>query len=95
MARRGQMNGRTGWYFRVLESGMIAANDTGRLEVRPHPAWTIERVSHLLYHDCLNKAALTEFAALPGLPESWRNLAVSRLSTGQVESWSRRIETPA
>ncbi|MCF3595756.1 MOSC domain-containing protein [Rhodobacteraceae bacterium LMO-12] len=94
MARWVQMNGRTGWYFRVLESGMIAANDTGRLEVRPHPAWTIKRVSHLLYHDCLNTAALTEFAALTGLPESWRNLAEARLSTGQVESWSRRIETP-
>lgn len=94
MARQVQETGRTGWYFRVLEAGIITAGDTGKLVSRPHPAWTIERVSQLLYHDCLNAAALQEFASLPGLPESWRNLAEARLSTGKVESWSRRIETP-
>lgn len=94
MARLVQANGRTGWYFRVLEAGVITAGDTGKLEARPHPAWTIERVSQLLYHDCLDTAALTEFAALPLLPESWRKLAEGRLSTGEVESWTRRIETP-
>lgn len=94
MAKLVQMTGRTGWYFRVLQAGAITAGDTGQLVTRPHPAWTIERVSRLLYHDCLNTAALKEFAALPRLPDSWRNLAETRLSTGQVESWSRRIETP-
>ena len=94
MAARVQMNGRTGWYFRVLESGLIAGGDTARLCARPHAEWTIARVSDLLYHDCLNLAALRAFAALPGLPESWRNLAEARLSTGTVEDWSRRIETP-
>lgn len=94
MARRVQTVGRTGWYFRVLEEGTIAAGDTGRLDARPNPDWTINRVSHLLYHDCLNITALTEFAALPDLPESWRLLAKARIATGKVEDWSRRIETP-
>ncbi|MBI6630798.1 MOSC domain-containing protein [Pontibaca salina] len=94
MAKLVQATGRTGWYFRVLQPGEIAADDTGQLVSRPHPAWTITRVAHLLYHDCLNTAALQEFSALPCLPESWRKLARTRLSTGHVENWSRRIETP-
>lgn len=94
MARLVQANGRTGWYFRVLEPGTIAAGDIARLDSRPHPGWTIERTSRLLYHDCLNTAALAEFAALPGLPESWRKLAETRLATGQIEDWTRRIDTP-
>lgn len=94
MARQVQACGRTGWYFRVLDGGAIAAGTCARLEARPHPDWTIERVSHLLYHDPLNRAALSEFAALPGLPESWRNLAETRLSKGRVENWSRRTDTP-
>ncbi|WP_323008051.1 MOSC domain-containing protein [Pseudorhodobacter sp.] len=95
MAARVQGTGRTGWYFRVLQAGMIAAGDTATLKLRPHPDWTITRVSDLLYQDCLNTEALAAFAALPGLTESWRMLAQTRLSTGTVESWSRRIETPA
>lgn len=94
MARRVQDSGRTGWYFRVIEPGVIAAGDRGRRTARPHPAWTLARVSHLLYHDRMNKPALAELAALPGLPESWRRLAEARLASGRTEDWSRRIETP-
>jgi MOSC domain-containing protein YiiM len=94
MARLVQTTGRTGWYFRVIEAGEIAPGDVASLEARPHADWSLERVSHLLYHDRLNRAALREFAALPQLPDSWRRLAVARLARGETESWSRRIETP-
>ncbi|HLW27408.1 MAG TPA: MOSC domain-containing protein [Kiloniellales bacterium] len=95
MARLVQQSGRSGWYFRVLRAGVLQAGDVGHLEARPNPRWTIQRTTTLLYRDCLNQAALAEFAALPGLPESWRQLAEKRLSSGQTEDWSRRIETPA
>ena len=94
MARRVQETGRSGWYLRVIEPGIIVAGNRGALVGRPHPGWTLSRVSHLLYHDRMNRSALQELAALPGLPESWRRLVDARLASGQIESWSRRIETP-
>lgn len=94
MAQRVQDTGRSGWYFRVLEAGTLAAGDTARLLARPNPGWTLARVSHLLYHDRLNRAALAELAVLPGLPESWKRLTEARLHTGRVEDWAPRVETP-
>lgn len=94
MARRVQDSGRTGWYFRVIESGVIAAGDRGALILRTHHDWTLARVSHLLYHDRMNRRALAELAALPGLPESWKRIAEARIASGRTEDWSRRIETP-
>ncbi len=91
MARRVQESGRTGWYFRVIEPGLIAAGDRGALVTRPHPAWTLNRTSHLLYHDRMNRLALAELAQLPGLPDNWRRLAEARLSSGRTEDWSRRL----
>ncbi len=93
MARLVQTTGRTGWYFRVIEPGKIAPG-TAALETRPHPDWTLARVSHLLYHDRLNTPALAEFASLPGLPESWRRLAERRLASGRTEDWTSRVATP-
>ncbi len=95
MARRVQTTGRSGWYFRVIEPGAIAAGDRGTLIARPHRDWTLARVSHLLYHDRMNRPALAELATLPGLPENWRRLAEARLTSGKTEDWSRRIETPS
>lgn len=94
MARRVQDTGRTGWYFRVIEPGTIAAGNHGRLTARPNPAWSLTRTSHLLYHDRMNRLALAELANLPGLPDSWRRLAIARLASDKTENWSRRIETP-
>jgi MOSC domain-containing protein YiiM len=94
MARRVQETGRSGWYFRVIEPGVITAGDHGVLAERPHPAWSLSRISHLLYHDRMNRHALEELAALPGLTESWQRLVDARLASGQTENWSRRLETP-
>lgn len=94
MARRVQASGRTGWYFRVLAPGRIAAGDRAILAARPSPDWPLARVSRLLYRDTLDLGALAELAALPGLPESWRKLARRRIESGRVEDWRPRIETP-
>ena len=43
-------NGRTGWYFRVLEEGTIEARMPVLLVDRPNPAWTIARANEILHH---------------------------------------------
>jgi MOSC domain-containing protein YiiM len=95
MARRVQDSGRSGWYFRVIEPGTVIAGDRGTLIARPNPDWSLARVSHLLYHDRMNRAALAELAAIPGLPDTWLRLVEARLASGKTEDWSRRIETPS
>jgi len=92
MARRVQASGRTGWYFRVLDPGTVAAGDTMVLNARPHPGWPLPRAHALLYRAPLDRAVLAEFAALAELSASWRELAQRRLESGAVESWQARLE---
>lgn len=94
MARRVQETGRTGWYFRVLAEGEIAAGDRAELIARPQPDWPLQRVWRLLYRDTLDLDALADFAALPGLPDSWQRMAANRLGQRAVESWAKRLDTP-
>jgi MOSC domain-containing protein YiiM len=69
-------SGRSGWYLRVLEEGMIAAGQVLSLLRRPHPEWTVERVNHLMY---VRGTAASEargdrlrLAACAALSEGWR-----------------------
>jgi MOSC domain-containing protein YiiM len=95
MARLVQETGRTGWYYRVLQEGSVAAGDVIRLVERPLPDWPLTRVIDLLYRRTLDTDALAELAELPQLAVSWRDLAGRRLKSHAVENWSSRLETPA
>ncbi len=94
MARRVQATGRTGWYYRVLESGVAAAGGRLVLFERPWPQWSLQRIGTMLYTRTLDRAELETALALPLVP-SWRKLVAARLARGQVEDWSRRIDGPA
>lgn len=95
MAARVQKSGRTGWYYRVIEAGRVAAGDKLRLVERRLPDWPLHRLWRILYVDTLNQDALRQMAALPGLPESWRRYAERRLASGRVEDWNRRLRGTA
>lgn len=91
MARRVQESLRTGWYYRVLESGVVAPTDTLRLIDRPCAAWTVHRVLTILYRDQLNFSALADLVGLELLTPSWRELARRRIERGTVENWQKRL----
>lgn len=95
MARRVQSLGRTGWYYRVLEAGQVAAGDRLELLERPHPDWPLARLLRLLHAGTLDRDALRAMARLPELAESWRVLAARCLERNAVEDWSRRLTTPS
>ena len=66
--------GRTGWYFRVLQPGIVAPGGTLQLRDRPYPSWTIAEVNRLAYakkRDRLQneRRALAE---CPALADVWR-----------------------
>lgn len=94
MARRVQDSGRSGWYYRVLETGTVQAGDTLALVDRPHPHWPLPRLSELLYRRTLDRDELHGALALPLVP-SWRKLFERRLQQGDTESWDSRLGGPA
>ncbi|KQQ81606.1 molybdenum cofactor sulfurase [Xanthomonas sp. Leaf131] len=91
LARRVQATGRTGWYYRVLQSGEIAAGETLTLQQRPYPQWTLSRLQQLLYARDVDVAAITEVLHLPLVP-SWQALFERRLQRREIESWSKRLD---
>ncbi len=95
MARRVQASGRTGWYYRVLQPGMVAPGDAMVLVDRLAPEWTLHRLWHALYVDRLNLSELQGIAALDVLADGWRRYARRRLESGRVEDWSKRLEGSA
>lgn len=95
MAREVQDSGRTGWYYRIIESGMVGPGDRLTLVERKAREWTIARIWRAFYIDRLDQAELRCIAALEPLAESWRNHAARRLDSGRVEDWSKRLQGPA
>ena len=92
MARQVQTTGRTGWYYRVLEPGIVNAGDGLELVDRLQPSWTLHRLWHALYVDRMNRDELGAMAALDVLAEGWRKYAVRRLESGRVEDWRNRLD---
>lgn len=95
MARRVQDTGRTGWYYRVLDPGMVAPGDDLVLIDRLAPEWTLHRLWRAMYVDRLNRTELETIAALDVLAEGWRRYAQRRLDSGRVEDWRPRLEGKA
>lgn len=92
MARRVQQTGRTGWYYRVLEEGMVGPDAELTQIDRLAPDWTLRRLWHVMYIDRLNLDLLQEIAALDVLADGWRRYARRRLESGKVEDWRPRLE---
>ncbi|WP_413205807.1 MOSC domain-containing protein [Rhodospirillum sp. A1_3_36] len=92
MARLVQKTGRTGWYYRVLEPGVVAPTDRLDLIDRLAPEWTLYRLWHALYVDRMNLGELKAIAALEPLAEGWRAYAIRRLESGRVEDWGKRLD---
>ena len=91
MAQRVQSTGRTGWYYRVLQPGIVSPDDDMLLQERPAPVWTLARIWRTFYIDPLNREELAGIAALDRLAEGWRSHAARRLESNKVEDWTRRL----
>ena len=92
MARRVQQTGRTGWYYRVLETGIVKTGDRLEIKDRIAPDWILHRLWHALYVDRMNLVELKGIATLDVLAEGWRKYAVRRLESGRVEEWRNRLD---
>jgi len=68
-------NGRSGWYYRVIQEGSVQAGDEVRLLERPNPQWTVARFAAMQARHSFTTQDWTQLAALTGLAESWRTKA--------------------
>jgi len=77
-----QETGRTGWYFRVLQDGWIAADAELRLVERPNPGWPVARANDLVHHQRGDLQTARELAGCSGLSASWREALLRRIGSG-------------
>jgi len=92
MARAVQRTGRIGWYYRVLQTGIVGPTDKLVLEDRQSPDWTVLRIWSTLYVDTMNREELEGIATLETLAQAWRDHASRRISSGEVEDWDSRLD---
>ncbi|WP_231754103.1 MOSC domain-containing protein [Caulifigura coniformis] len=78
LALQVQESGRTGWYFRVLQEGVVAPGlSLQRLECA-HPEWTVERANDVMHFDKDNLNLAAALAAIRPLAASWKATLMKR-----------------
>ena len=70
--------GRTGWYCRVLQEGMVEPGLPVRLVDRPYPEWTVALTNDFGHSRNADLATAKALAACPLLNEFWQKLVVRR-----------------
>ena len=83
LTTRTRQTGRTGWYLRVLETGVVAPDETLVLLERPHPAWSIGEANRVMVHDRHDLAAAEALAACPALAAEWAVPLRNRVERGR------------
>jgi MOSC domain-containing protein YiiM len=76
-----QRTGKTGWYFRVIESGEARAGESiTPINGRSAPlGWSIANANEVMYGKTIPREKIRELASVPALSESWKNELNSRL----------------
>ena len=80
LARAMTRNGWCGWYYRVLEPGVIGAGDDHVLVERPNPEWTVARFAEVVAARALGADLLSEMVAMEGLAANWQVRALKLLA---------------
>ena len=91
MALDVQTTGRTGWYYRVLEPGLVRPGDAMRIVDRPHEDWPLRRLIDLLYKRSEDPAATEALSEMPVLAADWRSIFRKRHLSRRTEDWTSRL----
>ena len=94
MASAMQKSGRTGWYYRVLEPGRVAAGDELSLEDRQLPAWPLARIIAARFDPRIDPRLAAEIAGLAPLSQSWRASFVKKSDASYAEDTRARLSGP-
>jgi MOSC domain-containing protein YiiM len=72
-----QQTGRTGWYARVLEGGVVESLSPIIVTERLNPAWPVSRLVRLIAQHSAALEDMVELSDLPGLATRWRRSATT------------------
>jgi MOSC domain-containing protein YiiM len=75
-------SGRSGWYYRVLEEGVLSAGDAIRIVERPNPDLPFTRLVDIVYRGKASDEELERIAEAPGVAE-WLRVAAGRDRTNK------------
>lgn len=84
-----QSTGYTGYYFRVLQEGTVAAGDDIRLVQKHSRQITVSYANRIMHHGKRNAEGIRQLLELPELSESWRKTLTKRLEGIEVDSSAR------
>ena len=94
MAGLFQETARTGWYYRVLEPGLVGIGDTMERIECPNPGWTVERVTRARLGTMLEPDAAALLAKLPRLAPGWAEAFSRKAARAEREDTTARLEGP-
>lgn len=86
-----QKSGKTGWYYRILQSGKIQAGDEIVLVDRPCPDWNLRAVILARFNPRLSHEVAQQLAALPELAEPWRTAFAKKMDPKHREDTTHRL----
>lgn len=75
-----QQTGYTGFYFRVLEEGIVRAGDTVVIRERHGAKFSIAAANQVMYKEKTNKRAIESLLDVDALAASWRDQLTARLN---------------
>ena len=91
LALQVQNTGYTGWYFRVLQEGIVQPGDHLHLLERPYPHLTLDEANRVMHHDKDDWEAIAQLMQCPLLSASWRNSLRRRINLHAPADVSDRI----
>lgn len=91
MAAMFQKSGRTGWYYRVIEDGVVGIGDAISLLDRPNPDWSMNVVIAARFAKNLPTDTASALAALVEMAEGWRNAFLKKACPGYEEDTRARL----
>jgi MOSC domain-containing protein YiiM len=75
-------SGRSGWYYRVLQPGVLNPGDPVELLERPNPHFPFARLVQLISFGQATTAELQQLQDMPGLAVNWQQRAREVLKPG-------------
>jgi MOSC domain-containing protein YiiM len=75
-----ERTGRTGWYLRVIQEGIVETNEPIELVERTFPEWTVTVAHELMYDSEVDITRIKALMACALLSESWRDALSKKIS---------------
>ena len=91
MAAQFQRSGRTGWYYRVLEAGIVKSGDAVTVSRRLHPEWPLSRIIAARFNPRLETDIAATLAQIESLSASWRNAFAKKSDKNYRENTDKRL----